>query len=304
MASKYMPMRLRILEHLMATFDGLGSHLETADLTNNPFAKFFMERDGLTVEQVRTQMIVDRVDILTCIVTLKAAKTIVIDSGFAIDLRGALTEFDETLDVKPPFDDIVFQFTSPLPERDFFEIEPKHWAGGDDKIIAVIYSHVADAEGDWHNASLYFTSGEISRVKWRVGERPEQYINYDVAREGGANKPLIMGMVLGILVYLSCENVAIDRVEVPASTIRKRAKAGKAPIEDYYVTYIRKEVAERKAAPGSSGRHVSYRFEVSAHARTYKSGKRIWIAKHERGLAYEPKAQERIYAIAGERRGK
>lgn len=300
MSSKYRPIRNEIGAHLINVHEALAYNIKHPSPTTNQAVQYFMQRDGITMEQVLQGMRADMGDIAVCLSGLEGAQTIIVDSATAFALREALDSLDEDTPVQSPFEDMVLQFTTPIPEREFMEIEEKHWSGGDDKIRAIIYSEGTVDGKTWYSATAYYSSGEINRVKWAKGENHRQFIQPVAGRDGLDNKGKILAMTIGILTYLNCENVVIEKQGVPAKVNRKRQKQGKRIIEDYYVTRIEKTATESAAAArGESGRTVSYRFEVRAHVRRLKGGKSIWIKKHERGVAHEPRAIERVYAITG-----
>ncbi len=72
-----------------------------------------------------------------------------------------------------------------------------------------------------------------------------------------------------------------------------------APKPAYYVCNVRPQAP--RVAPIDSeptGRHVGIQFDVRGHWREYKSGKRVWVKSHRRGLGHE--YHPKVYLIQPE----
>jgi hypothetical protein len=71
------------------------------------------------------------------------------------------------------------------------------------------------------------------------------------------------------------------------------------PPPAYYVCTVRPEAPRiRPIDSKPTDRHVTFQFDVIGHERTYKSGKRVWIKSHRRGLAHE--YRPKVYLIQPE----
>lgn len=252
----------------------------------------------------------DHVDTQATYYNLRDAKVIVFDTDQALALLPAIDGFEDQLDFRLPFPEVMFQFTKPIPETDLLQQEREH----DDSIQAIIVSQNIDPDPGLivNNASVWFGSSAINRVQWNnapvsdlriaptVLEQPDQTgtayladnpVDRDVQI---ANKYVIRLLVCAMVAYINCDNVELSRVETSAKVNAKRIRKGKKELKPYYTVRVSKRHTEAGDGAGAGkGRSVSFRFDVRGHFRNYKSGKVIWVNSHQRGLKHEryiPKA--------------
>lgn len=105
------------------------------------------------------------------------------------------------------------------------------------------------------------------------------------------DKQRIANLALLCLAYIHSPGVETEHVQADAAANKKRAAKGKRELPDYYICHVRHQQRPGQAGE-TSGRHVSFRFDVSGHFRRLADGRTIWIKPHQRGLdqeLYKPK---------------
>ena len=94
----------------------------------------------------------------------------------------------------------------------------------------------------------------------------------------------ILSNIKNILNVFDSDNVKIMKSEYRHSKKeRRRSKGGYKLPEHYYEIEVDGERVKYEKDYQQSGRTVSYMFDVRGHFRTYKNGKKKWIAPYKKG---------------------
>ena len=193
-----------------------------------------------------------------------------------------------------PFNDMIIQFTQPIPETEFLSPEPADALAEDDALLGLVLGFPGDDEGNMVNVTAYYRSTAINRTVLRLagdGSITGDYVLGTSTPEDAKDKQRIANLGMLCLAYLNSPGIELEKVETPEKVNRKRQREGKRVLDDYYICRLAK--GRRTASEGEpTGKHVSFRFDVAGHFRRAPDGRVIWIRSHQRGLAnelYRPK---------------
>ena len=237
----------------------------------------------------------DHTDTIATLRMLEDAQVIIFNAEQALALVPAIRRFAEQLDFRLPFPSIMFQFSEPIPETDILAQEKEEH----DRILALI---VTQTESGINNASVWFESTAVNRAQWenesvsplRIDPMAMEDDDSDLLLFADAptpaeikirNKEIMRLLACAMVAYINCENITLERQAVDEKINRKRAAKGKKALEPYYTVKIRGVQYEN--ASESTGRHVSFRFDVRGHFRRLENGKLTWIRPHQRGVQHE-----------------
>ena len=235
------------------------------------------------------------------------AQTIVFSADQALALRPALERFDETVEYRLPFPQVILQFDRPLPEHEFFSIEhayqsdPAHlqmidrlwhehgqsvhgWTPADGDALVALLLAQDDIDGVLHNQAVaFFASTALNRVHWH-GDNLGWLPNSD--RTFADNKRALRNLCVACVAYLNCINLTLERQEAPNKVQKRRAKDGKPPLLAYY-TVVVAPAYRHKDDGESTGMQHGHRYDVRGHLRKLPGNRLIWVRPHQRGLAHE-----------------
>jgi hypothetical protein len=290
------------------------------DLTN------FFDRDRMmaTLNPIAKMGYPDAIDYAILFMVAKTAQTFLFDTE---QIRLFLRAIDKKIPprtVQPPFASMVIQFTEPLPEEEMTsgtytwasEIEMGEKRSTGDYITGLVigfpeagsalkvaqngtvlkvksgeYRVGGEDADDFANVFLFYKSGALNRAAFRLdgdGSHTANYTEGSATDEADKDKQRICNLAMLIISYLNSPGIETEKIEAPAAIQKRRQKDRKPPIEPYYVCKVQKRHYVASGAAGEpSGRHVSFRFDVSGHFRHYKDGRAVWIKSHQRGLEHE-----------------
>ena len=294
--------REQMITDATAMIDLSNNIVESREGLNHPVVAIMASKSGRTLGDEFDHIFQDAVDFTVMREVAKIARTIIFDSRQALALRPAMKRFTDRPFWKLPFPATILQFTTGISETDFFQIEKDRASETEnDKVLAVV---LAEYEGT-RNAIAYFTSGAIQRVKWQGDSLTtfEDFINPSdpPTAEAWHNKLQLQALGQACLMYLNCQNIAIDRNEKFSRQERRQAERKGKPLPEYYnVTDIktRRVVKYHYANPQEqtddeaqekerSGWEHSYRYTVEPFFRQLSDGRVIIVDRHDRGLKHE-----------------
>ena len=262
--------------------------------------------DLLNVEKslpkMRTEdraMYADAIDFAATALCARYAQTFIFD---AEQIMAFLRAVDRKLahgNYEVPFTEMIIQFSAPIPEREF--LTGYHTAGVtpgpdelDDAVLGIVLGFPGD-RGHIVNVIAYYKSGSINRATMDVsgdGSITSDVIVGTGSDLGMQDKQRIANLGMLCLAYLNSPGIEVERMAFPEKLNRRREREGKRPLEPYYLCKVAKQHYAHAGAGESSGRHVSFRFDVSGHFRRLPDGRMVWVRAHQRGLEhglYQPK---------------
>lgn len=221
------------------------------------------------------------------------AQTFLFDTDQALQFIRSIDRKLAPGDYAAPFQHIIFQFSSGIPEQLFTAgLKPSGNIDVGDTIQAIILS-VPDTEQrpDWNliNVVAWYKSTSLNRVQLPVsGDGTIEYVPIsgtadDVRRQ---DKQRLANLAMLLLAYLNTPGMSIEHVQTPARVNRKRERDGKRVLPDYYVCKWHAPHHSHSIEHGTGTSH-SIRYDVAGHFRRLPDGKTIWIRAHQRGLANE-----------------
>jgi hypothetical protein len=148
----------------------------------------------------------------------------------------------------------------------------------------------------------YITTNERG-IPCFVSDLEKKSEEIDAPEDGG--RPLIfpppisdeqrLPFLTGILGFLHCHNVELDKREIEPGVNAKRERKGKSPLLPYYECII-DGMSTLGPASGGKGSGPSFRFDVRGHIRRIPTeedpNRTTWVRPHQRGLKhalYKPK---------------
>lgn len=246
----------------------------------------------------------DWTDLIATRAALIDAQVVLFSTAQALALRPALDRFAGELEYRLPFQSVMLQFTDPIPESEFLNIERTRsmMAAGveEDQILAMILSQTEGSTGEIiNNAAVWFKTTSVNRVSWV--NAANAHLRIDDAAPGKddpqqmQNKLTIQRLAIACISYINCENIVLKRRGVPARVNTKRRRKHKRELPDYYLCKIRGDRYAQGGEPGGTGHSHSYRYDVRGHFRRLSGGRLIWVRPHQRGLTnelYKPKVYD------------
>lgn len=235
---------------------------------------------------------------------VQEAKTIVVPSDLIRQFVG-IGERLKRQDVpwKLPFNDLIVQFTHPIPESEFFVFQEfnrfqiEHGIPDDTVDGMMLGHHRNPANGRWINTVIaIYGTRSVNRVAW--WDDTHQFNVSKPVKADNPNKLRLLGVALATVLFLNAENVHLEYHEPDRKVQERRERKGKRKLGPYYTTYIRKVDTPGAKASGTGTPH-SYLYPVRGHFRHFANGGVVWIPPHYRGLAHagEPMPAERIYRV-------
>ena len=159
------------------------------------------ERPGLTLGEFQNLVHKTRDDLLSCILIVQEAETVLISTETVLTIARKLGEWNEGVRVEPRFKSTIFQFAKPIPERLLFEPDDPLWASlemKDDQVLGFAHTKF---EGT-HNMIAFFEKGAVNRSVWDEG-RPMFEKRFKAATPvQKRNKVKLMGLGLVLLEYI------------------------------------------------------------------------------------------------------
>lgn len=234
------------------------------------------------------------VDFFVTLLLAFKAQTFLFDSKQVLEFLRSVDRRLPPGNYAAPFNEMIVQFTQPIPETEFLSPEPSNALTEDDAILGLVIGFPGDDEGTMVNVTAYYQSTAINRTVLHLAG--DGSITRDTTLgastpQEAKDKQRIANLGMLCLAYLNSPGIELEKVETPEKVNRKRAREGKRVLDDYYICRLAK--GRRTAAEGEpTGKHVSFRFDVAGHFRRGPDGRVIWIRSHQRGLAnelYRPK---------------
>lgn len=219
-----------------------------------------------------------------------AAHTILFSSEQAEVFAGLAEGYTESLEYALPFEQVLLEFTEPVPWGDrqllgialshdeYDQAEFESFAAERNMIIEQPAQPLAD-HTELHYAIAVYADEFAERIAWRVDDRQILFDDRPVADAAVKN------LAIACIGYINCENVTLERHAVDERINRKRVRKGKKPLEPYYTCHIR-GVSYAGEGAGTGAKH-GIRYDVRGHFRRLATGKTIWVRAHQRGLANE-----------------
>lgn len=257
----------------------------------------------------------DTLDFLITRQLAREGQTFIFNSGQILQF---LRSVDRTLppgDYSPPFQQMIIQFTEPIPEKLFLtgaQPEGYHHNTADEiKMVAQLHGldlkHVTDSNndavlglvmgfpgtdgGNVVSVTAWFASTALNRSTANVsGDGRVTYTPMGHGLEAGqADKQRIFNLGMLCLAYMNTPGMVIERMSTPEAVNRKREAKGKRRLDDYYVCHWEHNQVRYKsgASQTDSDRTVSFRFDVIGHFRRLPDGRMTWVRPHQRGLTHE-----------------
>lgn len=226
------------------------------------------------------------------------AQTFVFDSRQIMEFLRAVDRRLAPGDYPAPFDCIIIQFTQPIPEGEFLSglrTSGRPVESGD-SVAGLVMAFPAET-ASVANVIAWYSSTSINRAAMPLAGDGSVSQEFTIGHGGPVeyvrDKQRIANLGLLCLAYINSPGIEVARVQTPAAINKRRAKDGKKPLEDYYLCRVSHERAVGTGSGDSTGRHVSFRFDVRGHFRRLPDGRTVWVRPHQRGVEhelYKPKA--------------
>lgn len=238
----------------------------------------------------------DALDFYITAATAQRAKTFIFDSAQIMAFVEAIDRKLAPGDYQPPFDEMIIQFSEPLVEQEFLTgirtsgLPVEHG----DRVLGLALGFPTEQRQNI-TMSAWFSSTSVNRAVMRIGgdgSLASETITGTMQENAARDKQRILNLGMLCIAYINSPGIEIEHVEPDPAVNRKRIAKGKRELPDYYVCRVRHE---RRAGVGegeSTGRHVSFRFDVRGHFRRLADGRTTWIRAHQRGVdneLYKPK---------------
>ncbi len=206
---------------------------------------------------------------------------------------------------QPPFNEMVIQFSEPIPEQEFLTGIHTSGRGADaeDGISGLLLAFPGD-RGGVINIIAWYTSTSINRVA--VGIHGDGSISYapivgnmdDSMREQAMrDKRRIANLGLLCLAYMVTLGMEIERVQTDERVNRKREAKGKKPLPDYYICrWVGNRDRVKGGGSGEAGTTHGFRYDVTGHFRKLPDGRLTWVRPHQRGLEHE-EYKPKVYRV-------
>lgn len=285
--------------NVMAADQVLAGGLEEKDPIVQEMAKF----TGNTAALELSKLYQNAVDYTVVSTVAEEGQTIIFDSRQALALRPAMQRLANRPFWKLPFPSVILQFTEPIAETDFFQVEPS-WRDDDpDPVLALILAQHEETR----NAIAYYKSTNVQRVKWIEGNPTSMMdlINPDdpPTPEAWHNKQQLQLLAQACAMYLACENIEIQRHTGFKRHERRQAERNGEELPVYHEVVTRvakyhyKDVAQQIADEANAAEHKrgtphGYRYDVSWHFRELTDGRVIIVKSHERGVRHPPETKK------------
>jgi hypothetical protein len=240
----------------------------------------------------------------------RGAQTFLFDSEQILAFLAAVDRRLPPGDYPAPFAEMIIQFTGGIDET-LFTTGARAYAPAEaqDEVLGLVIAMPIDplaSSGGQHiidapsiNITAWYKSTAVNRVRMAVagdGEIIYRPLDMDANHPNTAalqqDKQRIANLALLCLAYIHSPGIEVEHVEADAAINRRRLAKGKRALLDYYICHVRRAARPGQADGEGTGRHVSFRFDVSGHFRRLADGRTIWIRAHQRGLEhglYKPK---------------
>lgn len=207
--------------------------------------------------------------------------------------------------IRPPFNEMVIQFSEPIPESEFLTGVHTSGRSGDegDKVAGLVLAF-PDDRGHVINVCAWFASTSVNRVALDI--HSSGAIAYEPIVDGMDNavmeqarqdKQRIVNLAMLCLAYMTTPGMIIERVSTPPAVNRKREAKGKRPLSDYYVCrWTGNADKVRSVGTGEPGTAHGFRYDVTGHFRRLPDGRTIWVRPHQRGLTHE-EFRPKVYRV-------
>jgi len=239
----------------------------------------------------------------------EGGKTVLFPSAQALALRPALDALDGGMEYRLPFDRTILQFTSPIPEEDFFENEGRQqvdedvaekstwfWRqhgfdhvklkAGSDSVVGLALSQ-SEIDDEVHcQVVVIFASTAINRISW-VGDGDLNYKVEPASVEVRRNHKMAQALARGCIAYINCVNMHLVEHVPDKNVNRRRQNKNKRPLPSYYTVEIKPEYQKDGDVGHGSGSRHGHIYDVRGHFRRLASGAVIWVRAHMRGLSNE-----------------
>lgn len=255
----------------------------------------------------------DALDFMVTGYIARTAQTFVFNSAQVLQFLRAVDRVLPPGDYSPPFQDMIIQFTEPIPEKLFLTgaqpdgykhntadeikmmseelgLEFKQVADSqDDTVLGLVMGFPKNDSTDVISITAYFASTAINRASANVqGDGRVTYSPMGQGMAAGqADKQRIFNLGMLCLAYMNTPGMFIERISTPEAINRKREAKGKRRLDDYYVCHWDRNQVRYTGGTGQGDKSVSFRFDVIGHFRRLPDGKMTWVRPHQRGLEHE-----------------
>lgn len=309
---KYTNRRVEIIRMIMLTLNSMAKQKHTT------VERLFFLKDRLEFGKIREIFGSDTAmyavqEYMRGIEKLAESKTIIVSSEQAEVFLNPQPAYSDSLEYILPFPTVFLQFTTPLsltvgdPQVIKQPYELHGLILGQIRVTKEQYERVSKTRSDGHFMKVDFSTSQevfvntlfvvgrhpdvneygIVETNWQSTSKHQWLEKFGKFKE----EVIFRNLAIACIGYINCENVYLEKEgEVEERINRKREREGKKMLEPYYVCRIRgvKYDSEgRETERDTSGRHVSFRFDVRGHFRRYESGKTTWVRPHQRGLDKE-----------------
>lgn len=233
----------------------------------------------------------DAVDFYITTATAQRAQTFIFDSAQIMAFLDAIDRRLTPGDYQPPFPEMVIQFSEPIIEQEFLtgvRTSGRPVEHGD-RVLGLVLGFPTEKRQNI-TMSAWFESTSVNRAVMLVGgdgTLAAETITGTMQENAMRDKQRILNLGMLCIAYINSPGIEIEHMEPDATVNRKRAAKGKRELPDYYICRVRHE---RRATAGegeTTGRHVSFRFDVRGHFRRLADGRTIWVRAHQRGVEHE-----------------
>jgi len=239
----------------------------------------------------------DAVDFYITVATAQRAKTFVFDSTQIMAFLAAIDRRMAPGDYQPPFPEMIIQFSEPIIEQEFLtgiRTSGRPVEHGD-KVLGLVLGFPTEQRQNI-TTSAWFTSTSVNRAVMQVsgdGTLSAETITGTMQENAARDKQRILNLGMLCIAYINSPGIETEHVAADAGVNRKRQAKGKRALPDYYICRVRRDRTTGGTPGETTGRHVSFRFDVRGHSRRLADGGTIWIRAHQRGVEhelYKPKA--------------
>ena len=187
---------------------------------------------------------------------------------------------------------MIIQFTDPIIEQEFLTgvrtsgLPVEHG----DRVLGIVLGFPTEQRQNI-TMSARFQSTSVNRAVMAVGGdgtlAAETIAGGPTQENAVRDKQRILNLGMLCVAYINSPGVIIEHVKPDATANRKRVAKGKRELPDYYMCRVRRERRGKGDDSATTGRHVSFRFDVRGHFRRMADGRTIWVRAHQQGIDHE-----------------
>lgn len=229
-----------------------------------------------------------------------AAETFVFSTEHILNFLHAVDRDLDFRDFPVPFNNMIIQFTRPIPESLFLNGANSYSPDltNSDNLAGLVIAF-PQANVQTMNVIGWYVEKAINRVTIDYesgGISWEPIIAETMTDEAKQDKRRLYNLALLCVSYITNPKVVVEKITTPRAVNEKRAKKGKTVLHDYYVCEWQDERTVYPKGERNTGKHVSFKFPVIGHWRVLQGGKIVKVKPHWRGLEHE-ETKKRITVV-------